>query len=101
MDRLAYAVAGRAGNGGNYRQFLSRQTIQQARLAYVGLTREHHLQPGAQQTTLAAFGQRRFDCCRELRMAPLGVGAIHGIDFFLGKIQRSLDQGAQFDQLAH
>ena len=99
VDRLAHAVAGGAWSCGDDGEVLARKTIQQARLAHIGPSCQHHLQAGAQQASLPAFRERGIDGADQLGVASLRIGPVQRVKLLLGKIECRLHQHAQFDQL--
>ena len=98
LDGLAQGVAGGAGDVGDDGPLLAGETVEQAGLADVGLTNEHHMQAIAQQAALAGavedgaqFGSNNLDALE-------GLGLDQKVHVLVGKIEGRLDQHAQVDQ---
>ena len=97
-DSGADVVARRAGNGRDDRALFASQTIEQARLADVGTTREHHVYAATQKATLPALVQHLVECSAHRYQPPRARFAVELIEFLLREIQLRLGQCAQFDQ---
>ena len=99
QDTFPDRITGRTRNIGNNRHFVARQSIQQARLAHIRRTDQHHIHALAQNRTLPGICQHLIDRTAQIFQFAARIRRFEKINVFLGKIQRRLNQHAQRNQI--
>ena len=98
LDRLAHAVACRAGDRRDDGELRTGQRVQQRALADVGLAGEHDVQPLAQQRTAARLRERGVDGGDDAVELGARAGVREEVELLLGKVERRLDQRAKSNE---
>jgi len=99
VDLFTDQIAGRAWLAGDDRGRIAGECVEEARLAAIGSTGEHHMQAVTQQTALASGS---FKVCKagcNDGDAPLEFAVAQQLDFFVRKVDGGLDVDAQTGQL--
>ena len=99
LQGTAHQVTRRSGNRRDNRQFVTRQTVEQAGFADVRLPGDHDVQAALQQTALLRAVKHRRQTSLQAIETTEGIRRFKKINFFFGEIERCLGQRAQFGQL--
>jgi hypothetical protein len=99
LQCAAHQIAGRTGERGDDGQFVPGKTIEQAGLADIGLTGQHHIQATLQQMPLLGTLEYQGQTLLQAVETSEGIGRFKKVQLLVRKIQSRLDQHPQFDQL--
>ena len=101
MDMLAQHVPSGAGNIGDDGRLLLGQGIEQARLARIGPTGDHHVHALTHQRALTGGGTNHGQLCLYLGEHRRHPAVTQEVDLLFGEIDGRLHIDAQLDQTLH
>ena len=98
LDAAADRVARGSRHRCHDRDVFADETIEEARLADVGLSDQHDAEPFAQQASLAGPAEDRSEPLAERGELARRIRSANELDIFIGKIERGFAEHSQLDQ---
>ena len=100
-NHFAHGVARGAGDVGNYRDVIARQSIEQAGFAHIGRAHQHHLHAFTQNRALLRLRHHAVELFADVLQFAFGIGGLEKINVFFGEVERGFHQHAQGNHIVY